>query len=376
MASIVSAGTTSATSLNLSADTSGVLQLASNNGTVGLTMDTSQNVGIGTTSPATFGKFAVLNNGTSGLVVSDGSTTDFRVDTVSSVTTLRNTAVASLAFNTNGGERMRIDSSGNVGIGTSSPLNKLQIKTQTNGNAGFANSTSVAGGVKISCYNDAGSSSSPFEIDGSTLQFNIAAVEKARIDSSGNLLVGTTSGADFKLRVNRSGNFGIATFTNSETSGLTYDQTQIIIGQAAGSGYMFARYYTSAGAAAQFAFRGDGQMLATSTSIASISDARTKENVRESSDGLNTVLGLRAVRFDFKEGFSNNRKNQLGFIAQEVEAVFPDAVDVSGQFAEDESEYKTVAPGTLIPVLVKAIQEQQALIEQLQADVAELKGAA
>ena len=52
MASIVSAGTTSATSLNLSADTSGVLQLASNNGTVGLTMDTSQNVGIGTSSPS------------------------------------------------------------------------------------------------------------------------------------------------------------------------------------------------------------------------------------------------------------------------------------------------------------------------------------
>lgn len=50
MASIVSAGTTSATSLNLSADTSGVLQLASNNGTVGLTLDTSQRVLLGTTA--------------------------------------------------------------------------------------------------------------------------------------------------------------------------------------------------------------------------------------------------------------------------------------------------------------------------------------
>jgi hypothetical protein len=51
MASIVSAGTTSATALNMSADTSGVLQLASNNGTVALTVDASQNVGIGTASP-------------------------------------------------------------------------------------------------------------------------------------------------------------------------------------------------------------------------------------------------------------------------------------------------------------------------------------
>jgi hypothetical protein len=52
MASIVSAGTTSATALNMSADTSGVLQLASNNGTVALTVDTSQNIQIGTTTVA------------------------------------------------------------------------------------------------------------------------------------------------------------------------------------------------------------------------------------------------------------------------------------------------------------------------------------
>jgi hypothetical protein len=53
MASIISAGTTSGTSLNLSADTSGVLQLATNGTTTAVTIDTSQNVGIGTSSPAT-----------------------------------------------------------------------------------------------------------------------------------------------------------------------------------------------------------------------------------------------------------------------------------------------------------------------------------
>jgi hypothetical protein len=137
---------------------------------------------------------------------------------------------------------------------------------------------------------------------------------------------------------------------------------------------MLARWYVAAGASPQFAFRGDGQMFATSTSIASISDARVKENVRDADDGLQTILGLRTVRFDFKKGFGNDRKNQLGFIAQEVETVFPDAVDVAGVTTEDGDAHKSVAPGTLIPVLVKAIQEQQALITQLQSDVATLKG--
>ena len=55
-----------------------------------------------------------------------------------------------------------IDSSDNVGIGTTSPVAKLQIQTQTNGNAAFQNSTSATGGVKINCFNDAANASSPF----------------------------------------------------------------------------------------------------------------------------------------------------------------------------------------------------------------------
>jgi len=59
MASIVSAGTTSATALNMSADTTGILQLASNNGTVALTITAAQDVGVGLTNPGAYAKFAV-----------------------------------------------------------------------------------------------------------------------------------------------------------------------------------------------------------------------------------------------------------------------------------------------------------------------------
>jgi len=78
-----------------------------------------------------------------------------------------------------------IDSSERVGIGTTSPVATLQVKTQADGNLAFQNSTSVTGGVKLNCFNDAANASSPFEIDGSSLQFNIASSIKARIDSDG-----------------------------------------------------------------------------------------------------------------------------------------------------------------------------------------------
>ena len=78
-----------------------------------------------------------------------------------------------------------ITSSEQVGIGTTSPVATLQVKTQADGNLAFQNSTSVTGGVKLNCFNDAANASSPFEIDGSSLQFNIASSIKARIDSDG-----------------------------------------------------------------------------------------------------------------------------------------------------------------------------------------------
>ena len=70
-----------------------------------------------------------------------------------------------------------------------------------------------------------------------------------------------------------------------------------------------------------------------------------------------------------------DRSASTGFIAQEFEQVFPDLIDEWKDPApEGEEPYKSVRQD-LIPVLVKAIQEQQAIIEQLKADVAALKGA-
>jgi hypothetical protein len=108
-------------------------------------------------------------------------------------------------------------------------------------------------------------------------------------------------------------------------------------------------------------------LTTTSTSITGISDQRLKENIRDLDDGLEKIMALQPRKFDWKEGKGADIKNARGFIAQEFETVFPDLIDTWKDPApEGEEPYKSVR-ADLIPTLVKAIQEQQALITSLTA---------
>ena len=123
MASIISAGTTSGTSLNLSGDTSGVLQLASNGSTTAVTIDTSQNVGIGT-SPAATNKLQVSSAGTTRLYVENtANAVGVRLQTLSNAGLLQTDTNHPLTFATNNGaEAMRIATSGNLLVGTTAAI--------------------------------------------------------------------------------------------------------------------------------------------------------------------------------------------------------------------------------------------------------------
>ena len=124
---------------------------------------------------------------------------------------------------------------------------------------------------------------------------------------------------------------------------------------------IFVRFLINDGATPSGYITANGANAATFTSS---SDARLKENITDLPSQLSSVLSLRPVEFDYKDGTGH----QIGFIAQELQTVYPDSVSEGADgMLQIGGWSKTEAR------LVKAIQEQQALIESLIARVAQLE---
>jgi len=176
----------------------------------------------------------------------------------------------------------------------------------------------------------------------STVAFATAATERARIDSSGNLLVGTTSNLG---TLSVGGNIGTsATQFNIYATG-NYEFVHR-------NAYRMNFYVNSASVMASLSITGVWT---------NASDARYKENITDSQYGLATVMALKPRSYNL---IDQADKPQVGFIAQEVLDVVPEVVDSVHNSVTEEDRY-TLSYGNLVAVLTKAIQEQQTLITTL-----------
>ncbi len=305
-------------------------------------------------------------------------------------------AADTIAFAEGGTEVARIDSSGNVGIGTSSPTNKLSLGTTTNGGislnvasrphfgATYASDSLVLGysvkpnpstvdGMVGTETNSGGGAPAAILMNSGVIQFHTASSitsgaafssERMRIDSSGNLLIGKTT---YSTSVN---GLHYAPNDNGTNIGLLS-----ITGNSTNSGATAYQLYSTSNSTFRFYVNYAGTIFAQSTTITGISDQRLKENIVDLPDGLNAVMALKPRKFDWKEGKGKDIKGDRGFIAQEFETVFPDMIEEWKDPApEGEEPYKAVN-ANLIPTLVKAIQELNEKVEAQAAEIAALKGA-
>ena len=297
-------------------------------GTTAITVDTSQNVGIGTTSPSTYGKLAVygtnaggdiaakiVNSSTSAssttsLILSDttGALVKLVGDNAGSVSSLkavdRNTLLSFWTGASGGAEAMRINSSGAVSIGTTSSGSKLTV----------VDSTTTTG------YN--------FDVQSTTATY--------------------------------SGSFARYQLTQGATSSVEV-----------------WRVFMGAGATEIVRVSGNGTFGSATGVYGTVSDIKLKENIVDTTPKLDKLMQVRVVNYNLKAETGHVTHKQLGFVAQELEQVFPGLVEDSPDKDNDGNSLGTITKrvklSVFIPMLVKAIQEQQTIIESLTARITALE---
>ena len=166
------------------------------NGTERMRIDSSGNVGVGTASPS---RDLEVHSSTGGNAYisakrDNATSTELVLGAENGNTLLSSVGAIPMAFYTNGSEAMRIDSSGNVGIGLSSNIDrKLHVEVDNDYAAKFGGTAGGDFAIEIGQTGASGSAGFNATGTGGSMKFSISGSEAARIDTSGNLLVGKTS---------------------------------------------------------------------------------------------------------------------------------------------------------------------------------------
>jgi len=267
-----------------------------------------------------------------------------------------------MLFSTNNSERMRIDSSGRLLIGTTTEGNASadQLTVADSGDCGIT-IRSGTGSRGALYFSDATSGSGEFdgyiiyEQNNKVMRFATDATERMRIDSSGNLLLGTTSATGGTS----SGDF-VVEFTGNSANAIKTRDTD-------NTGTVNHMVFVSGSALV-------GSISGTTgaASFNNLSDYRRKENDVEIADGIQKIKLLRPIRFNY---ISDPNTVCDGFFAHEVTPAVPTAVTGAKDAVDSEGEIdpQMLDTSKLVPLLTAALQEAIAKIETLETKVAALE---
>jgi hypothetical protein len=299
-------------------------------------------------------------------VVGSGASHSNRIMMTSGVTSFSRaypvTADSQITYN----ESMRIDSSGRVGIGTSSPSSLFHIYSsspqmiiQDSGTHGTDSTPGLVFKDTSSSQGEIGfeNSGEMFirQLKNSDMTFRTNNTERMRIYSSGLVAINTTSpDAGSIVSVNHEGSSFYGLSLNSTTTSGTQYHLRFARG-GAGAGYIASN-------------------SATTVTLNNTSDERLKENVQNSNSAIQDLKDIQVRQFDWKDNIDTHR--DFGFVAQELVNVVPEAVTQGTDELDDNGKPVRswgVDYSHIVPRLVKVCQEQQTKIEELEARITALE---
>ena len=369
------------------------------NGTARVTCQQAGNVGIGTTSPS---QLVTLSSGsdTNLLLTTTNNTAHDRINFTNSGSSasggLWYGSGNTMEFRTNDTERMRINSSGNVGIGETSPLGKLHVKTADSGassvgasadefviegsaHAGMTilSGTSDQGIINFGDSDDINIGGITYNHTGNSLVFRANDAERARLTSDGYLYVGTTT-ADGKAHVLETSapqSMALVVRNTNSNNSVATNGIKLLYSVTPNDTNNAIQFSTNSGT--PFVVRNNGNVQNTNGSYTSFSDARFKENIVDASSQWDDIKNIRIRNWNFRPELGWATHTMLGPVAQELELVSPGLV-IDNPVLDDDNNptgevEKSVNQSVLYMKAVKALQEAMDRIETLEAKVAALE---
>jgi hypothetical protein len=272
-------------------------------------------------------------------------------------------------------QAMTLDASGNLGVGNTSPSQKVSIGF-TAGTVGYNIVYTGGGGGEVAAFTANGSTG---EVriggTGSTYfpTFYSNGAERARIDTSGNLLVGTTTATGKRVAAVVGNTVSTSGYYIESGTGYTGAHFYGVSGTAAGTGwYHFVGQ--SSGGTNNILIYGNGNVQNANNSYGAISDIKLKENITDATPKLADLMQVQVRNYNL----IGDTTKQIGVVAQELESVFPSLVEETADRDAEGNDLgtttKSVKYSVFVPMLIKAIQELNAKVDAQAAEIAALKG--
>ena len=337
---------------------------------------------INATSTGVFVNTSVVTVGNSSVNVSVNSTSFSGTALFANISTYSNSSIYANNSYTNTftiGSASYFVANGNMGIGTQTPYNKLVIIPNTNTNDGLTVYNANTGGSTQSVINILTNGATGFQLgqnystknafvylgDNASLTFSTNTTAAMTIAANSNVGIGTSS-PGYKLEVN--GAIGVS---STQQYGLYFGGNQINTPGYNGTAEIAINYSGYQGGSTQFRdtriyngkstsiglFEGSTGNFTAAGNVTAYSDIKLKTDISTIDNALDKVLKMRGVMYTRKD----NGTRGTGVIAQEMQEVLPEVV-------MDNGDHLSVAYGNIVGVLIEAIKELKAEIEQLKGN--------